>query len=184
MGSNNGSREKPLPCHWQELPQGPFLSWQTCVCPHKHVFCSNKNMLAMTNLLSWQNYVWQTKYFCTDKIFLSQQKTNICHDKRRVLSQRTCVCHNKSKIVATKLVATKLSLYLSQQNVCHNTNMFAATNVILRQAYFLPQQKMCLSRQKWYLCQLLPMIPPPPLTLHSHKDVGHVSSPSDITPPR
>ena len=55
----------------------------------KHVFCRDKNMLAVTNVLSRQNYV------CRDKIFLSRQTSRqkfclrqayFCRDKRRVLS--------------------------------------------------------------------------------------------------
>ena len=128
---------------------------------HKYHFCHDKHVFVATNMtfaatkmcllrqtfchdkmmFDRQNIFVPTKYFCRNKrqVFV-MTKDVFCHNKR--------VCHNKSKIVATKLVATKFSLYLSQQNVCHNKNMFAATNVILQQAYFLPQQKTCLLRQK------------------------------------
>ena len=54
--------------HWLELQQVYFLSRQKfCRCKHvlvmtKHVFCHDKSMLAVTNII-----LLQQKFFCHDK---------------------------------------------------------------------------------------------------------------------
>ena len=129
-----GYLNAPHPYHWQEMPQGSFMSPQKC-CHDKHVFvatkhffCHNKNMLITRKLLLWQNYV--------------------CHDKTFVA---TDICLNKHNFVATKVLSwqgyfccNKRHVLLRQTHVC-DKHVFVATNFLLW--------------QKWYLWQLLPIHP-------------------------
>ena len=69
------SKCTPIPYHWQELPQVPFLSWQ--VLSWQNVIFRDKSMLAVPKRLLRQNYI------CQNKIVLSRQKmcfvmTNTC----------------------------------------------------------------------------------------------------------
>ena len=93
----------PDHCHWRELPQYHF-------CRDKHVFCRDKSMLAMTKLLSRQNYVGPaTNIILSRQKLLSRQAwQNFCCDKimfvaTNVLSQQKYGCRYKT-FVATKMI--------------------------------------------------------------------------------
>ena len=70
--------------------------------------------------------------------------------------------------VATKVILSRLTLSpqnyvcrrkcLSPQKFCREKNMFVVTNVLSRQTYFCRDKRRVLSRKKWYLWQLPPMI--------------------------
>ena len=132
------------------------------------MFCRSKSVLAVTKVLSQQDYV------CRDEHTF---------DMTKLLSWQTCVCRDEHTSVTTKdlfvcnkhmFVTTKVSLlqqkYLSQQNFCCNKNM-SQQNICCDNTYFrcnkrcvlscqtcLSRQKCRLSQQKLYLWQLPPMI--------------------------
>ena len=114
--------------HWRELPQVPFLSWQTRVLSRqntsfvatKHVFCRDKSMLAATKVLSRQK-------FCRGKhparILLLRQKTSSKDViQRRLLSRQTRVCCDKRRRLSREMcrdksfVATKMILMAAPAN--------------------------------------------------------------------
>ena len=110
--------------HWWELPQLLFLSWQKfwkfCHDKHvfvatKHVFCRDKSMLIMTELLLWQTHVCHAKYLscqmiCQDKNILSRQN----YDKSFVAA-RILLLWQKTCFVTTNTC-------LSWQNFCRDKN--------------------------------------------------------------
>ena len=111
-------------------------------------------LLRQTYFLLWQIFVmtniilaWQT-FFMTS-LLLSQQT--------HVFVTKHIVCHGKSMLVMTNIV-------LSQQNSVCGNNKIVTTNIILLQQKFCCGKHTCdkrcvLSWPKWYLWQLLPMIP-------------------------
>ena len=117
-----------LLCHWQELSQTPFLSWQKfCHDKHvfvttKHVFCGDKSMLVTTTCLLRHNFV------ATGILMLGQKTcfvmTNTC------LSRQKYACHDKIIFVVTKsYVAT--NIIFSRQNFSHDKPTFVTTKMIL-----------------------------------------------------
>ena len=121
------------------LSRQTHLSWQntsfvaTKVYLLRQNFCHDKIMFVTTKYFLTTNICHDKHMFVMMKVLLWQ--AYFCQDKRCVLSWQTCVFHNKSKLVMTNLL-------LSWQNMC-----FVMTNMCL-----------CLSQQKRYLWQLLPMI--------------------------
>ena len=84
----------------------------------KHIFCRDKSMLVMTNLLSRQNYV------CRDKTFLSQQifvMTNMCMSQQRF-------CRNKQH------------MFCHDKHVCRDKRVFVTTKLLSRQNLYLQHQ--------------------------------------------
>ena len=122
----------------------------------KHVFCRNKSMLAVTKLLSRQNYV------CHSKIFFAQ--TCVCHDKsfvatgillswqKNVLSWETCICCDKSKLVTTNVLSQQNYVCHAKRHVSswHNKFMFDAPNVS-HISILLLWQKTCFVMTKMIL---------------------------------
>ena len=95
--SHNLQDWEALIYHWRELLQVSFLMRQT-VCRDKHVFCRDKSMLVVTNVLSGEK-------ICRDKIFLWRQNftTNICRDKHnfvvtKVLSREAYFFRDKRRV--------------------------------------------------------------------------------------
>ena len=129
-----------------------YLSQQN-VCRDKNVRC-DKSFVAISVLLSRQKTClsWQTRV-CQDKNYTcgSSRQWYFCRDKGCVLSRQTRACHDKSKFVVTK--------FLSRQNcVCHDFFLPLTKMCLSRQTYICRDKTRLLSRQKWYLWQLLPMI--------------------------
>ena len=132
----------------------------------KHIFCCDKSTLAMTKLLSKQNYVCSGKHtfvmtklsswqiFVMAKLHLSWQ-AHFCHNKRRVLSQQThvFVMTNTCLLQQAYFCPNKRCVLSWQTRVCHDKHVFVMTKRLLQ--------------HKWYLWQLPPMTrphpPPPPL---------------------
>ena len=156
-----------LLCLW-DTQQGKGLSFAGAATSifvmTKDVFCRSKSVLAVTNVLSQQDYVC-----CNEHTF----------DMTQLLLWQTRVCHNEHTFVTTKdlffcdkcvFVTTKVSLL--QQKFCCNKNMFVTTKLLLQQTYFCRNKRCVLSntcllwqtcvcrllRQKLYLWLLPPMI--------------------------
>ena len=100
-------------------------------------------------------------------LFLLQQ-TSVCRDKRRVLSWQKYACRDKTFPVKIRVCRDKTRLLSGQKyacrdktffaaNTCLSRQIFVATKVFSRQKYFVATN-IILSRQKWYLWQLQPMI--------------------------
>ena len=117
--------------------------------------CRDKRRLLSRQKYAFAKYakVCDKTVFVATKIFATNvlsRQAYFCRDQRHVLSRQTRVCRDKQ---------------LSRQNMSRQ-KYFVAPNIILsRQAYFCSRiPKMCLvatkllSRQKWYLWQLLPVI--------------------------
>ena len=123
--------------HWRELPQVSFLLWQIMfVTTNLTRVCHNKSFVTTSILLWWQKMCFvMTNMFVMTKVSLSQHKTFVATTK---MFAATNICHNKSFVV------TKICL--SWQKYCHHKHTSVAT------------KDMFLLQQKWYLCQLPPMI--------------------------
>ena len=90
-------------------------------------------------------------YFCRDKHVVSLfVATNMCFSRQNpFLSLQNYVC--RDKYFSWQV--------LSRQKYFFATNIFFfATKLLSRQAYFCRDKRRVLSRQKWYLWQLPPMI--------------------------
>ena len=87
------------------------LSWQTCVCHNKHIFCHDKSRLVVTKVFCHNNFSCCNKQFC--HVFVM---TKLC-----LLRQN--ICRNKHNFVATKI----LNMILLQQKLCHDKHIFVAT---------------------------------------------------------
>ena len=86
----------------------------------------------------------------------SCHKYHFCCEKNMFVVTKHVFCHDKNMFVATNICWT--SLLLSQQNTS-----FVVTKACLLRQNFCPDKHnfvmtKLLSRQKWYLWQLLPMI--------------------------
>ena len=96
----------------------------------------------------------QVWFFATSMIFVATTvllwETRVCRHKTRLLSRQKYArrdktfCRGKHVFAATKDV------------FCRNKGMLAATDTCLSRQIFVGQKP--LSRQKWYLCPLPPMI--------------------------
>ena len=134
-----------------------FVVTNTCLCLSQHktrlllrqmYACHDKSFVTTNIFLSWQNLYCDKHMLLATSLFLSRQ-TRVCGDKTVVA---TNMCLSGQIFVATKLVSQQkyfvvtnvtASILLSQQKMC-----FVVTN-------------MCLSWQKWYLWQLLPILSTP-----------------------
>ena len=132
--------------HWRELPQVSFLSRER-FCPDKHVFVATNMCLShdKARLLSRQ------KYSCREKItFVATKQTCVLSPKAYFCRD----CRDRSLLVATNVLLRQNYIcrdkYLSWQKFCRNKNT--------RQSYFCCDKRRVLSRQKWYLWQLPPVI--------------------------
>ena len=88
--------------------------------------------LPQVSFVSWQK-------FCHDKC--------VCHGKTCLLLWQKYACHDKTLFRQNNFVATKVLLWLSQTNICHDKNLlqwthawdkhnFVATKLLLQQEYF------------------------------------------------
>ena len=110
--------------------------------------CRDKRFLITSLLLSWQAHV------CRNKTCLSlwqkwMSRQNFCHNKHMFVL--TNICHDKT-FVATNIILSwqnfgcgKHTFVATEDMFCHNKHVFVMTKN--------------LSWQKWYLRQLLPIIP-------------------------
>ena len=95
--------------------------------------------------LSLEGAATSNKYACRDKyIFVATNRILLRQFKTRLLSRQKYACRDK---------------YLSLQRFCRGKHTFVATkDVLCCDKRVFVATKMCLSRQKWYLWQLPPMI--------------------------
>ena len=141
---------------------------------HKYNFCDK------THLLSWQKYACHDKvmrqtYFCHDKFYHHKyllRQTEFCCDKSFVVTSllllwQTCFRCDENMLVTTKLLWWQTCVkVLSQQKYCVATDIiwsWQKTCFVSRQTCvccdkWVYHDKTFLSRQKWYLWQLPPMI--------------------------
>ena len=112
----------------------------------KHVFCHNKNVCHDKHIFVMTKV--DKHNFVATKVLLRQ--AYFCCNKHVFVATKVSLCCDKSMLVATKLLSQQtrvcLDKYLSQQKFCHDKNILSR-----------PTQKH-LSRQKWNLWQLPPMI--------------------------
>ena len=115
-----GAMFPDLFCRWWELPQTSYLSRQTRVCRHKHVFVPTKHLTKV--YLSRQNFLqsFVARNICRHNTCLSRQKY-ACRDK--IMFVAANMCHDKS--CHDKHILTQQSILLSRQKTC-----FVATNTI------------------------------------------------------
>ena len=126
----------PHSCHWQELPQVSFLSWQ-------------KTCFVRIKLLSWQMWVCCNKSFVATKICLSRQK--FCRDKHTFVATEdvfcgTNTCLSRQNFCRDKhiLVFVVTNVCLSRQNFCRDKIMFVATNICHNNS-FVTTKVFCFS---------------------------------------
>ena len=148
-------------CHKQHLCSNKsFVTTNTCLS-QQNVFCHDKSMLAVTKLLSWQNYVCCDTIFVMTNTCLSRQK--FCLDKHMNTFVTTKLCLSRQIFVVTKVL-------LWQKYFVMTSIIVFTTKLLSQQAYFccdkrcvlLRQTRVCcdnfLPWQKWYLWQLGQMI--------------------------
>ena len=138
----------------------------TCTHPHPHVIPSPTNtwllgslVEAATSIISVVTKVlsWQA-YFCHNKHVFVMTKHVFCHDKSMLVVPKI-ICCDKHNFVAT-------SIFLLWQKTCP---VFVATKL--------------LSRQKWYLWQLPPVIALVPHDCTSATPTGTWSTKLPHSPP-
>ena len=129
----------------------------------------------MTNICCDKSFVTTSLVFVTTSTCLLQQNTSFVVTKVCMLRETfvtTNICHDKS-FVATNIILlwqqTHICYdkYMSWQKFCHDKDNFvtaktfvAASILLLRQKTCFVATNACLSWQKWYFWQLLPIIPP------------------------
>ena len=116
------------------------------------VICSELNLLhcrwrglPQVTLLSRQKYACRDERMLVETyIFVATNRILLRKGKTRLLSRQKYACRDK---------------YLSLQRFCRGKHTFVATkDVLCCDKRVFVATKMCLSRQKWYLWQLPPMI--------------------------
>ena len=70
----------------------------------------------------------------------SCHKHDFCRDKH-ILTQ-TCVCRDKTRLLSREKYLVAANIFLSQQNVCHDTYLLAQTLLLSRQAYFCHETRL------------------------------------------
>ena len=131
---------------------------------HEYHFCRNRSLVATKDTfhLNKSIPILLVYFSATTNILLSQQ-TRDCRDKTGLLSQQNrSFVAIKSMLVATKLLSRQIRVcrdkYLSQQ-FCRDKHHFVATSILLsQQKTSFVMTNTCLTRQKMYTWQLLPMI--------------------------
>ena len=106
-------------------------------------------------LLQVSFLLWQK--FCHDKTHLLLRQKYACCSKTFVATKYFCcdkhVCRDKTFVVTKDVLP---------QQTCHKskleTKTFLATNILSQWKLCFVRANPCLSRQKWYLWQLPPMI--------------------------
>ena len=147
-------------CHWRELLQVSFLSWQngsfvtTKVCLSWQNFCCKKHIFVATNtVLSRQNFCcdklifivtnmcssWQNRSFVATKLCLLQQ--NCCHDRHMFVAENICrdkcfvatkiFCHDKHNFVTTKAYFFRDKRHVLLRQTCLLRQNFVATEMVL-----------------------------------------------------
>ena len=110
---------------------------------HKYHFCCNKTCLLL-----------KQKYACHEAYF--------CRDKHMFVATKHVFWRDKSMLVMTKLLLHMTNTFC-QDKSCSKHTFVMTKDVFCHDKQNTQQTYMCLSRQKLYLWQLLPMI----LLMHS-----------------
>ena len=136
-------------CLWEAVGVRPIIDG-SC---HKYHLCRDKVLSGQTRLLSLQKYACRDKHnFVARNTRLSRQNvsfvvtkiTQVSSTTNIKISLTTNICRDKS-FVATNILLSQQKTCFVVTNTCHDTHTLVET-------------RQLLSRQKWYLWQLPPLI--------------------------
>ena len=120
------------------------LDGNWCVCMHVEY---HWRVLPQVSFLLRQN-----TSFVTTKVYLLRQTCNTSS------SWQKYACHDKTFVVTNTCLLWRI--FDLTKIFCRDKHAFVAAKVFSRQAYLCHDKRCvtCLSWQKWYLWQLLPMV--------------------------